>query len=904
MSNSYINTHPENSPVIIPFINNDIAFLLNKGGTATITYDGVQKSQDLNVLFNGQCNYFTVYNTDGNTVVITLKLHKTFTWTSHIYVDFGLSSWRAKTIKIEVMNSNYSDDNWTQKYSTTTNGAGNLKVSFMHTPSGARNSGAGFNRVRFTFDNWNGSDRRIAQLGLINYASAGVSETFISKGGTDTIFGTLAPNTTNSIDLGTSSKYWKNGYFTNINGVVVGNSPKFTDTNTTDLTQMTNVLPTTKGGSGTKYTDKTALTNGLINSLPAGSADPVDTDYYVSQYAGGGTTTTSYHRRPVSALWNYIKGKLQAAALTFSNIITFQKPINHLITGTGTAQQDKGSSASPRYFPVKWTFNTGRTPTDGDVIRIKIPVAGHSWGVYISIDNGTSYHPVILSGTTRVTTQYSVNTYLELIFEASGYATSMTPVTGANSVNDSTITGGAWRVLNYHDSDTNHLTSAWCETAAATAAKFANCTNYSMKNPSYLHILMKYPNTSQTALTLNVNGQGAKPIYINGSASSATNYTLPAGTYIIFYDGTNFYFRTDNKITANITGDAGTVNGHAVNKDVPSDAVFTDTTYSNKTAASGGTQVSLVTTGEKYTWNNKTSNTGTVTSITLKAGTGISLDTNNTAITTSGARTISHADTSSQDSVSNSNRTYIQSVTLDDYGHVTGLTSATETVVNTDQKVYQSQTTSSAWKKIAIGRQNAAIGAAVSPVTDQIFVNPALEFQASTGTLNSTIYRINNKANIKYNSTNDYVEVTKGIAAKNFYLENETIPLFSKGTFSDVSITLTGQLWSPVKGGTSSTGTVNIEYFKIGNIYFINELITFYSVSGNNGTIPSSVTISLPNNSSNFSLTGCIQEIPNSYSKIIKPTYANSAYTFNFNGNPPSQNHTLTFHLTGFYQSN
>ena len=32
---------------------------------------------------------------------------------------------------------------------------------------------------------------------------------------------------------------------------------------------------------------------------------------------------------------------------------------------------------------------------------------------------------------------------------------------------------------------------------------------------------------------------------------------------------------------------------------------FTDTTYESKSAASGGTAVSLVTTGEKYTWNNK-----------------------------------------------------------------------------------------------------------------------------------------------------------------------------------------------------------------------------------------------------------------------------------------------------------
>jgi len=47
-------------------------------------------------------------------------------------------------------------------------------------------------------------------------------------------------------------------------------------------------------------------------------------------------------------------------------------------------------------------------------------------------------------------------------------------------------------------------------------------------------------------------------------------------------------------------------------------------------------------------------------------------------------RTISHADTSSQLSSNNSGRTYIQDITLDAYGHVTGIGVATETVVNTD----------------------------------------------------------------------------------------------------------------------------------------------------------------------------------------------------------------------------
>lgn len=72
------------------------------------------------------------------------------------------------------------------------------------------------------------------------------------------------------------------------------------------------VLPTTKGGTGTNAASKSALTSTLINSLNAENSTPKDSDYYVSQYAGGGATTTSYHRRPVSALWEYIKNKISS----------------------------------------------------------------------------------------------------------------------------------------------------------------------------------------------------------------------------------------------------------------------------------------------------------------------------------------------------------------------------------------------------------------------------------------------------------------------------------------------------------------------------------------------------------------------------------------------------------------
>lgn len=47
----------------------------------------------------------------------------------------------------------------------------------------------------------------------------------------------------------------------------------------------------------------------MINTLAEGTSAPTDNDYYIAQYAGGGTSTTTYTRRLHSALWSYIKGK-------------------------------------------------------------------------------------------------------------------------------------------------------------------------------------------------------------------------------------------------------------------------------------------------------------------------------------------------------------------------------------------------------------------------------------------------------------------------------------------------------------------------------------------------------------------------------------------------------------------
>ncbi len=59
-----------------------------------------------------------------------------------------------------------------------------------------------------------------------------------------------------------------------------------------------------------------------LNRLGIGTDTPSDNDFYICQYAGGGTTTTSYHRRPVYALWDYIKGKTDNAYVAKGTIAT------------------------------------------------------------------------------------------------------------------------------------------------------------------------------------------------------------------------------------------------------------------------------------------------------------------------------------------------------------------------------------------------------------------------------------------------------------------------------------------------------------------------------------------------------------------------------------------------------
>lgn len=102
-----------------------------------------------------------------------------------------------------------------------------------------------------------------------------------------------------------------NAAFTNniqantINGVEIGPNPKFTDTGTVTSVAVAAANNSGITVSGSPITSVGTITIGLnlsnaINRLGEGTNPANRNDYAVVQYAGGGTSTVTYHRRKLS----------------------------------------------------------------------------------------------------------------------------------------------------------------------------------------------------------------------------------------------------------------------------------------------------------------------------------------------------------------------------------------------------------------------------------------------------------------------------------------------------------------------------------------------------------------------------------------------------------------------------
>ena len=137
---------------------------------------------------------------------------------------------------------------------------------------------------------------------------------------------------------------------------------------------------------------------------------------------------------------------------------------------------------------------------------------------------------------------------------------------------------------------------------AGDAAKAATSTNFRLTTGVTILLTNNAANTKAAALTLNVNSTGAKTLYINGTVSSSSNYTIPAGTYFCHYDGTYWQLWTDGtaqfkslKLTTKLTDDnissASTWNAKQ-------NALATQTAYSAKGTATKVPQITTNSLGQ------------------------------------------------------------------------------------------------------------------------------------------------------------------------------------------------------------------------------------------------------------------------------------------------------------------
>lgn len=262
-----------------------------------------------------------------------------------------------------------------------------------------------------------------------------------------------------------------------------GGTNKFTVTPSGGTAQDVTITPSISDnitGSGTRtsgYIAKFSGTNTITNGPKIGTstttylneagswATPLDT-----KNTAGSTNTTSKI---------YLVGTLDQttgtnSARTYSDVNVYatngtltsaKTDTKAIIARTGTGTAGSTSETTPKYTPTKWTFNSGITVANGEVYFIKIPVAGGTYGVWCSLNNGTNYYPVaISSGKGRFTTHYAANTVIAITYESAGVCTCY-PLAGGDATSDVT---GIFRVLNDYDANTTYSAMSSSELTTGT----------------------------------------------------------------------------------------------------------------------------------------------------------------------------------------------------------------------------------------------------------------------------------------------------------------------------------------------------------------------------------------------------------------------------------------------------
>lgn len=552
---TYIPTHAEGTGVVIPFIHNDLAFLTQKGGTyraykttdttftaSTLTEVAVTQTSAAN-LFDCSPSYSFFSETGEYTVVMELGLHKTFTYSNTFYIDFGASSWRTKNIAVLVMNS-ATETTYTQKLSVTNHSLPSYFGGLAH--SSVNSSGTtvqGFNKMRIVLSGWatpsSTSGKRIAQIGLINYNSAGATEGFISRGGS-TMYGTintqhLYPRTTNTYALGSSSLQYNAVY-----GKTLYENGTSLDSKYVKPADLAAVATT---GSYDDLEDKPttffyqATSSGSTAGTWLGTVDGITALYdgltvsYKVPVAGASTTTLNINSLGAKVCYKNNAEKITTHYPVNSIIIfTYDSTLNSN-AGGWRALADYDSTDMHNLRPYYARFYTGSQPLYSYKICAE-DAQGRIIPLTLESGTGTSKTPNTLAfrpdrlyeyATTTTVNANSVITHAALY---NAYAS-----THATYTFNSTIT--TYKEI-YLKGTYNDATGLFTLNNAGTAGSTA------------WYVQVPY-NTSYTASSYFASGY--QYVYLGRSYSSSNYWYLAPNHEIYDFDGTNLSPRYLSKMT-------------------------------------------------------------------------------------------------------------------------------------------------------------------------------------------------------------------------------------------------------------------------------------------------------------------------------------------------------------------
>lgn len=164
--------------------------------------------------------------------------------------------------------------------------------------------------------------------------------------------------------------------------------------------------------------------------------------------------------------------------------------------------------------------------TDGVCVWLTNGVVTSAAGCTLNI-NSLGAKPIYASqsAATAITTQFNINYTALLIY------------------NSTRVSGGCWDYVYGYETNTTYTPVklgfgyATCDTAAATAAKTAALSSYTLTSNGIVSI--KFTNAVGAGATLNINSKGAKAIYYRGSAITAG--VIEAGDTATFIYSTYYH---------------------------------------------------------------------------------------------------------------------------------------------------------------------------------------------------------------------------------------------------------------------------------------------------------------------------------------------------------------------------